>query len=176
MSDDPQHDGPQGQPRAGSPQPDEELLEELRAAAQHLDPVPEDAVLAARSMLAHLRLDAELAELTFDSLTDAPGVAVRSQTQTVRRLTFDAGEAQVELEVVVEDDRRRLIGQCVPATEVDLTVRRRDEAGSGGTSASARTTTDALGRFVIEVPSGSISLRCVWPSSELTVETTWVRV
>lgn len=177
MTDDPQEGAPEGRSERVVPQADEALLEDLRAAVGRLDPVPEDAVLAARSMLAYLRLDAQLAELTFDSLTDAPLVGVRSQTAAARRLGFSSDDAEVDLEVVSEGSRRRLIGQCVPAAEVELTVTRRGPAADGAADTSRiDTVSDDLGRFVVEVADGVISLRCRWRATGQTVETAWVRV
>lgn len=168
---------PQGEAPLDEASLDERLLGRLRAAAAHLDPVPDDAVLAARSMLAHLRLDAELAELVFDSEVDRPLVGLRSHTPAARHVTFDAGSAQIDVEVVQEGARRRLVGQCVPATEVALTVYRQDDPGSGSSRVTwAETATDELGRFVVEVPAGPVSLRCVWADGALTAETAWVRV
>lgn len=163
----------------GDPEFDEAhqaLIDELRDAAAHLDPVPEETVLAARSMFAYLRLDAALAELTFDSLTDAAPVAVRSQALAARQLSFDAGEYQIELEVVREAGQCRLVGQCVPATEVEVTVHRQDGAATRATHTDARITTDDLGRFAIDVSPGTLSLHCRWPSSDVTVATAWVDV
>jgi hypothetical protein len=152
---------------------DRELLAELRAVAARLDPVPDETLLAARSSLAYLRLDAALAELTFDSLTDAAPVAVRSQTAAARQLSFEAGAFHVEVEVVQEAKQRRLVGQCVPATEVEVTLHRQGEAATHPTT---RITTDDLGRFVIDVAPGMVSLRCRWPAADVTVATAWVTV
>lgn len=158
-------------------QADARLLASLRAAAEHLDPVPEDAVLTARSMLAHLRLDAELAELSFDSHVDGALVGLRADTPAARHVAFDAGSAQVEFEVVESGDRRRLIGQCLPASEATVTVHGPTQEGTGGSQVVlAETSTDDLGRFVVEVPSGLLSLRCEWSYGAMTVETAWVRV
>jgi hypothetical protein len=155
----------------------EDLLARLRAAAARFDPVPDEAVLAARSQLAHRRLDAELAELVFDSADDVHELAgVRAETRAARQLTFHAGELQIELEILVEGDRRRLVGQCLPSTTVALMVRRRDPSAPSTNAVAAETTTDDLGRFTIEVPAGPVSLRCVWPGTGLAVETTWVEL
>lgn len=172
MDDDEQRRTP-----AEQEQLDEALLTRLRAAAERLDPVPPEAVLAARSMLAHLRLDAELAELTFDSHADRPLVGLRSEASTARQVSFEAGVAQIELEIVEEGEHRRLVGQCVPATEVALTVHRWGDDGSvAGRVVWSETTTDDLGRFVVEVPAGLVSLRFVWAFGALVAETAWLDV
>jgi hypothetical protein len=166
-----------GEAGQGPEQADEQLLASLRASAARLDPVPEEALLAARSMLAHLRLDAELAELTFDSHAEGALIGLRAGTPAARHVSFDAGAAQVEFEVVEVGDRRRLIGQCVPATEATVTVHRQAEEGTGRSRVVwAETATDELGRFAVEVPAGPISLRCEWAFGAIAVETAWVRV
>ncbi len=48
---------------------DEELLADLRAAGR-LDPVPTEAVAAVRAAFIRRTIDAELAELTYDSDMD----------------------------------------------------------------------------------------------------------
>lgn len=156
-------------------QADERLLAELRAVAQHVDAPPEAAIAAARSQLAYLRLDAELAQLTFDSLDAPEPVGVRADTQLARRLTFEAGTTEIEVEVVPEGERRRLVGQCLPPSEVEVQVRTRP-AGDDTSTEDLVTAADELGRFNVEVPAGMVSLRCVWLGSELAVETAWVSI
>ena len=175
-----------GQP--GDEQADERLLAQLRAVASHTDPVPDTALLAARSQFAYLRMDAELAELTYDSaVMPAEAAGMRSDTigagtdtASVRRLTFEASSNLVEVEVIPDGDRRRLIGQCVPATEATLLVRCRPSSDAADNDEDTEpyvllTRTDDLGRFSIEVPAGDVLLRCVWQAAGLAVETTWVR-
>jgi hypothetical protein len=150
-------------------QADEALLAHLRALAAAADPVPEEALLAARSAFAYLRMDAELAELTYDSAVDEDQlVGVRSATGTTRQLTFQAGVAQLEIEISPAGTERRLVGQCLPATAVDVTVRQ--------PAVQRATTTDDLGRFVLEVTPGPVSLRCSWPHAAQVIETAWVVV
>jgi hypothetical protein len=160
----------------GDEQAHEDLLGRLRAATNRFDPVPEAALLGARSKLAHLRLDAELAELIFDSADVARELAsVRAETRSARQLAFDAGELQIELEIVDQGDRRLLVGQCLPATSLTVSVRRQDDAQPGSRRVTTtRFTTDDLGRFTAEVPPGLLSLRCEWPGTGLVAETPWV--
>jgi hypothetical protein len=157
-------------------QAEDALLERLRAAARRFDPVPEDAVLSARASMAHLRLDAELAELVLDSAEhDRELVGVRSEAASARQLTFNAGGFEVEVEIVDEGDRCRIVGQCLPSGAVTVTVRCHARDRSGPRSANAtEATTDELGRFTAEVPPVPFSLRCVWPGTGMAVETSWV--
>jgi len=144
---------------------DDALLAELRRVAGRIDPVPADAVLAARSALAYLRLDAELAELVHDSATDAAPTVVRG-SGSARQLSFQVGVVEIDLDIVVEGERRRLVGQCVPATTLEVAVRH-----PGGEQVTA---TDAHGRFVVVVDAGPVSLRCAWPHLGQIIETPWV--
>jgi hypothetical protein len=145
---------------------DAALLAALRAAAASVDPVPPDAVLAARSALAYLRLDAELAVLGFDS-DERELVGVRAERAAVRQLSFQTGAVEIELEIVADGEHRELIGQCIPAMVIEVTVRQPD--------LERTITTDDLGRFTTDIAPGPVSLRCSWPSTDQAVETTWVR-
>ncbi len=181
MSDEPREQDPPDPSEEGSGDADA-LLDELRDVARRLDPVDEETRLAARSMFAYRDLDAALAELTFDSLLDAPLVAVRSQATTARQLSFDAGAFQIEIEVVAEGDRRRLVGQCVPSGEVEVEVWSAIGPETGATAGGgplpaepvARVVADDYGRFVVEVEPGTLRLRCRWPASGGHVDSAWV--
>ncbi|MBF8189498.1 hypothetical protein ITP53_27940 [Nonomuraea sp. K274] len=138
-----------------------ELEERLRAIAEQLDPVP--AGLFDEAMLAYsLRtLDAELAELTFDSWDEATATRVRGGR--ARLLTFTAGELVVELEVA----DRRLVGR-LSGGPAAIEVQRRD----GGTRLRA----DELGRFTTgELSPGPLRLR-VSPEHRAPVVTSWIRI
>ena len=146
---------------------DDELLAELRTLAALVDPVPADAVAAARSAIAWRTIDAELAELTADSTAEPALAGVRGAAQPTM-LSFHAPDLTVELEVLEQPDgRRRLIGQLVPPAPGTVEIRHR-----GGT---ASVTADELGRFRVEdVGAGPVSLRCsVGPHA---VETDWFLV
>lgn len=166
-------------PRTSDPsteQADDALLGQLRALATQLDGVPDQAILAARSQFAYANLDAELAALVYDSVSDPEPAGMRSETSTARRLTFEAGSMVIEVEILGDGDRRRLIGQCVPGAEVALTVRCRPAPGPGidDDPVVVLSTSDDLGRFDVEVPAGELQLRGVWHQAQLAVETDWV--
>lgn len=131
-------------------------------------------MLAARSSLAYLRLDAALADLVHDSAGDhdLSVVGFRSAGMATRQLAFRSGHREIEVEIIEADDRRRLIGHCIPAATVEVAAR---VAGD-----EHRTTvSDDLGRFSIEVAAGVVSLRCTWPDADHeadgVIETGWVR-
>jgi len=153
-------------------QGDDRLLRDLGELVRRVDPVPPDVTLSARSALALRRLDAELAELLYDSALDADALAgVRSAATASRLLTFEASGVTVEVEVAAEGERRRLVGQIVPPGEARLIIRQT----SGEREASA----DALGRFAAEdVAAGPVSIRleAVVEGRTIVVETGWISV
>lgn len=141
---------------------DEQLLVELRAALDGVDPVPESVSAAARDAFAWRTIDAELAALSYDSLLDDKELSGVRSGSAARMLTFEADELTVEIEV----ERGRLIGQLVPPQPGDVEVRH-----SGG-SLSVRA--DDLGRFVAEgVPRGPFSLRCRTVGA-IAIVTDWI--
>ncbi|RSD16453.1 hypothetical protein [Amycolatopsis eburnea] len=94
---------------------DDELMDVLRAAAAEADPVPELVLRQARAALSTHDLDAELAELAFDSdLADA--AAVRADGEDVRLLSFESARVSVELQVEYADGRVSLRGLITGAT------------------------------------------------------------
>jgi hypothetical protein len=153
-------------PHATDDQQPQDRLIALCSAAERLDPMPHPVIAAGRAAWAWRRIDAELAELTYDSLLDDASLAGVCGVATGPRLvSFEAGDVTIEVEVASDRDHRRLVGQIVPPQCVSLTVRRLE-----GTSAVE---TDDLGRFHTEVSAGPMSLRC-----ELTldraIETEWL--
>src|SRR5579859_882325 len=104
---------------------DERLLEELRQLGRMLDPVPAEVVFAARGSLAWRPLDAELAELSFDSLVDGDLelAGVRSGDDSVRLVSFDGPDLTVEVEVAGLGAHRRLVGQLVPPQAATIQLR-----------------------------------------------------
>jgi hypothetical protein len=150
------------------PEPwEEQLLGELRAFAKAADPLPAQVSFAAKGSLAWRRIDAELAELTFDSLLeDAAMAGVRSR-DTIRLVTFEAGDISVEVEITDAGDKRRLIGQLVPPQVARVEIRTADS--------HHEVDADELGRFAADgLPAGPASLRCRLSNSGRVVETGWV--
>lgn len=152
---------------SGAPTPDdagdERLLEELRQLSAVLDPVPPEALAAARSAIAWRTMDAELAELTADLSAGAAPAGVRGGVAPAL-LSFEAGEFGIEVEVIGNQDERRLLGQVVPAGAGEVEVRH-----AGGRVVAA---VDDLGRFsAAGVAAGPVSLRC--RLGDRVVETDW---
>jgi hypothetical protein len=148
----------------------EKVLSQLRDAGR-LDPVPSDAVAAARSIFAWRTMDAELAELTYDSVLDDRALAgIRSAEPPPRLLTFESPALTVEVETAASGSRRRLVGQLVPSQGARLEVRH-----SEGTTTAI---VDDLGRFAVDdLPPGPLSLH-VQGSGEtaVAVTTDWILV
>jgi hypothetical protein len=128
------------------------LVDELRRVVGIADPVPERVLEAARGSFSWRTIDAELAELAYDSMLEAGAALVRSSDDR-RTLTFDAPDVSVEVEVTAAGAERRLLGQLVPPQAASIEVRH----GGGTTAVDA----DELGRFAAAgVAAGPVSLVC----------------
>ena len=144
---------------------DDELLMLLGDALGLADPVPPVVTEYAKAGFGWRTIDADLAELVFDSATEEL-VGVRSDDDT-RQVTFRAPGVEIEV-AVMSEGARRIIGQLVPPQQAEIEMR------FDGTSLT--TTSDGLGRFTFQdVPTGPISLRCVLEGDQ-TVQTDWVIV
>ena len=153
---------------------DEDLLDELRGLFDQVDPV--DPRLLDQAALAYTwrSVDAELAELSFDSLLDREMVAgVRDDgTATLgpRMLGFgavvDGEDVAIEVEITPGRGRSLLVGQLLPPRPATVQL----QASSGEVIAVEA---DELGRFQVEpVPHGPLRLRVSQGGS--VVQTTWV--
>jgi hypothetical protein len=161
-----------GQPSEFDADEEEQLLAELRRLGRMLDPVPAEVVFAARGSLAWRRVDADLAELSFDSLVDGDLelAGVRSGDDSVRLVSFEGPDLIIEVEVAGSGAERRLVGQLVPPQAATIQLRSPSRAGG----AALDTRADALGRFNLDLmSSGPASLRCSLASGR-TIETGWV--
>ena len=127
----------------------EPMPEGLASVIALADPIPFDLLQSLRSSLSRRAVDAEVAELVYDSVLDGPG-DVRSLLSG-RQLSFQGPRVSVEMEVLPE--RRRVLGQLIPPLPGDVEVRH----GRGVDQVPV----DDLGRFVIdELPKGPVSFRC----------------
>jgi hypothetical protein len=153
---------------------DEDLMGQLRSLFDRLDPVDNGLLEQARFAYTWRTVDAELAELSFDSLVDREMMAgVRddgASTLGPRMLGFGAvvgGEdVAIEVEITAGSDRPVLVGQVLPARPGTVEV----QSGSGEVTA---VDADGLGRFRVEpVPGGPLRLRVRHGDS--MIQTTWV--
>lgn len=145
---------------------DDELLALLSRALRRTEQPPPH--LREAALVAHTwhSVDAELAQLVYDSVVPEAGdelVAVRSDDGP-RQITFEA--PGVEIEVTVAGSTRTMVGQLVPpqAAQVELTEGDR----------VVGTTADELGRFRFEdIDPGPVRLT-VLGSNHRTVQTEWI--
>ena len=84
------------------------MLDRLRRAALAADPPPPGLEGSARAAFGLSRLDEELAVLLHDS--DQETVAVRSDADETRLLSFGSDEVGTDLEIVWVDDARVISG------------------------------------------------------------------
>src|SRR3954471_9281301 len=101
----------------------EELLAELRVAGLVVDPVPERVTFAAKASLAWRTIDAELAELTYDSALDAERLTLLRGAAAARMLTFSTSGLPLDIEVEEHDRHLRLIGELAPSQRAVIAIR-----------------------------------------------------
>lgn len=147
---------------------DAALLEELRDAGR-LDAPPAEMIAAAKSSFVWRTLDAELAELVYDSVLEESALAAVRSSQPPQLLTFEAPALTIEVEAATTGSRRRLIGQLVPPQPGHVEVRH-----SGGT---LTVDADEMGRFSADdLTPGPVSLRYYAAGQAVGVTTDWVLV
>jgi hypothetical protein len=147
---------------------DPEFEHELREAVARFDPVPAELLRHAIDGFGWRTIDAELAELTFDSLVDRDAALVRGGSRP-RLLTFRAGGVSIEVEVDETGASRTLVGQLLPPRSATIEIRH-----STGTVTQP---VDDLGRFVARgLSAGAASLRCRLGPEAPTVVTDWVTI
>jgi hypothetical protein len=146
-----------------SQQSEDRVMSLLRRGLDESDPVPVDVVDFAKAALAWRNIDAELAELSYDSSQEQTPAGVRS-TSTARMLSFETGDWLADLEY--SPATGRLMGQVEPARVMTV------ELHLGGSVVA--TEADELGRFLFDgVLPGPIAL-VFRLSDDETVKTQWV--
>lgn len=142
---------------------DERLLAELGDAVRAAAQVPERFVAAGKAAFAWRTVDAELAELGYDSATttETAPVGVRAEQAALRALSFVARELTIEVEVTAD----ALLGQVVPPTPGEVQLQ-----GAGGVAGTAQV--DEVGWFSLPVPSGMFRLQ-VRTTDGRSVVTQW---
>ena len=143
--------------------PDLALLGDLRAAIEHAEPIPPDAIALAKAAFDWRSLDAELAQLVHDSAVDDAALLVRGDDDH-RVLSFATPNVRIDVEYA----DRQLVGLVTPAESAIVDVFRGDD------SPVATATTDEFGAFVIpDVDAGRCSLRCRAADGAWSVRTEW---
>ena len=129
---------------------DEELLAALGEAMRARQAVPEWFVETGKNVYAWHDIDAELAQLTYDSLVDRERAAVvRSEAASIRALTFTSARLSIELEVA----KNSLLGRIIPPRAGTLEV----HTATGVASSPV----DEIGCFsVTPIPASPFRIRC----------------
>src|SRR5262249_7527737 len=94
--------------------PDDELEAELRRLAAAWDPVPAELRQAAVDAFAWRDIDAEIAELVYDSLLDAEAASLVRGPAEQRLVSFAAGGPTIHLEVARGGAGRAALGPTPP--------------------------------------------------------------
>jgi hypothetical protein len=142
---------------------DEELLAALKQALGDRRAVPPELVEAGKNAFAWHNIDAELAQLTYDSTRGADHVAsTRAEPAAVRALTFTSPRLTIELEVTGDS----LLGEVIPPQAAAIEVQARTGAGRA-------VHTDEVGSFTIRpIPRSPFRLRC--RAAGIDVLTSWI--
>jgi hypothetical protein len=129
---------------------DEELLAALSEAFRAREEVPQWFVETGKNAFAWHNIDAELAQLTYDSRDDRElATAVRSEAASIRALTFTSARLSIELEVA----EAALLGQIVPPRPGTIEVHT--------TAGVISTPVDEIGCFTVDpIPASPFRLRC----------------
>jgi hypothetical protein len=142
---------------------DDGLLAELAEATRRAGEPTGTMAAAADAAFSWRTIDAELAALTYDSMTDEAAL-VRDAGTTSRQLVFEGAGLAVELEHTPDG----LLGQLIPPGPGAITL-----LGPDGELASMDA--DALGLFRFDgARRGPLRLRCATGAGE--VLTDWVRL
>ena len=130
---------------------DDRLFAALREALRAREAVPAEFIEAGKNAFAWHNIDAELAQLTYDSIRDADyQSSLRAEAASIRALTFTSAHLTVELEVTGDT----LLGQIIPAQGGVIRVQPRD---GGETTVTA----DEIGCFSIRpIPPVPFRLHC----------------
>lgn len=144
-------------------QSQDRLMSILRRGIEESDPVPTDVTEFAKAALSWRTIDAELAEIAYDSSEEETPAGVRG-TATARMLSFEAGSWTIDIEYTPGSGR--LIGQVDPAREATV------ELHLAGAIVTGQT--DDLGRFDFEgVLPGPVSLVFRTAGNLEVVKTEW---
>ena len=149
---------------------DEELLDALRQAFAARRAVPPGFVQAGQNAFAWHNIDADLAQLTYDS-TDRTEELVATRTQeeaAIRVLTFTCAQAGLQIELEVQEDA--LAGQILPMQSAAIELQTR-------TGTQQPISADEVGCFWISpIPGEDFRLRCRPVAGNAEVVTVWVRL
>jgi hypothetical protein len=143
---------------------DEEVLAALQQALRAQRAVPPEFIEAGKNAFAWRNIDAELAQLTYDSTLDpALELSLRAEAASIRALTFTSAHLTIELEVAQDS----LLGQIIPAQPATIKIQPRE----GAETALA---TDEIGCFSIQpIPAGQFRMHC-HTAADVDALTGWI--
>jgi hypothetical protein len=129
---------------------DEQLLAALREALADDEAVPPEFIELGKNAYAWHNIDAELAQLTYDSIREPDeALSLRAEAASIRALTFTSAHLTIELEVS-EDS---VLGQVIPAQSGTIEIQGRE-----GTAATIEA--DEVGCFLLRpIPDSPFRLR-----------------
>ena len=148
---------------------DDELEAELRRLAANEEPVPAGLVQAALDAFGWRDIDAELAELVYDSLVDADEASLVRGSPGQRLVSFAVGGMTIDVEVTSAGPGRAVMGQIAPPQRATVDIRHPQD--------TVTVEADDLGRFWSgPLPPGPASLRLRPPSEAAgpAVVTDWI--
>jgi hypothetical protein len=132
--------------------PDDELEAELRRLAADREPVPAQLHQAAVDAFSWRDIDAEIAELVYDSLLDVDAASLVRGPADQRLVSFAVGGMTIDLEVTSAGPGRTVMGQIVPPQRATVDIRHPQD--------TVTVEADDLGRFQSgPLPPGPASLR-----------------
>jgi hypothetical protein len=133
-------------------EPDDELEAELRRLAADREPVPAELLQAAVAAFSWRDIDAELAELVYDSLLDTDEASLVRGSAAERLVSFAAGGLTIDVEVTSSGRGRTVLGQIAPPQRATVDIRHPRD--------TVTVEADELGRFRSgPLPPGPASLR-----------------
>ena len=141
---------------------EDKILSLLHRALDESDPVPTDVTDFARAAISWRTVDADLAQLSYDSSEESTPIGVRSLS-VARMLSFETSAWAIDIEYNTAS--RLLMGQIEPSREVAVELHL-----AGGVVA---TESDELGRFSFDgILPGPIAL-VFRPSGDEMIKTEW---
>jgi hypothetical protein len=135
---------------------DDHLFAALTRALKQAEAVPPRFVETGKAVFAWHAIDAELAELTYDSSLSRPEPvnAMRAQDASLRALTFATTELTIEVEITPD----AVLGQILPPQSGTVTIYL-------ATGPDSEALVDEMGFFAIRpIPASSFRLRCATAS------------
>jgi hypothetical protein len=143
---------------------DDQLLAALGDALRARWAVSDEFLQFGKDAYAWHNVDAELAQLSYDSVLETGvGTGVRSETASVRAMTFTSARLTIELEVTPD----ALIGQVIPPE--GGTIEAQSQHGT-----TAAVPIDQVGCFVLEpIPPSPFRVHCRLPDGR-EILTGWI--